>query len=120
MHEYSIVSSLIDVCEKEAEKNHAKAIKSVELDVGRLSGIEIHFLEQCFDVFKETTICKDAVLQINVLDVVLECHQCHQHSTVVENNFVCPLCHSDDVTMISGQELHVKSIEIIEDTHETI
>ncbi len=43
MHEYSIVASLIDVCEKEAKKHHAKAIKRLEVSIGRLSGIEIHF-----------------------------------------------------------------------------
>ena len=46
MHEYSIVASLIDVCEKEAKTHHAKAIKRLEVSIGRLSGIEIHFLEQ--------------------------------------------------------------------------
>ena len=115
MHEYSIVASLIDVCEKEAKKHHAKAIKRLEVSIGRLSGIEIHFLEQCFNTFKEETICHDATLAIDVCEVVLQCASCHKKSVVKENHFICPKCHSEDVTMIGGQELHIKSIEIIED-----
>lgn len=115
MHEYSIVASLIDVCEKEAKKHHAKAIKRLEVSIGRLSGIEIHFLEQCFNTFKEETICHDATLTIDVCEVVLQCTSCHEKSVVKENHFICPKCHSEDVTMIGGQELHIKSIEIIED-----
>ena len=115
MHEYSIVASLIDVCEKEAKKHHAKAIKRLEVSIGKLSGIEIHFLEQCFNTFKEETICHDATLAINVCEVVLQCASCHEKSVVKENHFICPKCHSEDVTMIGGQELHIKSIEIIED-----
>lgn len=115
MHEYSIVASLIDLCEKEAKKHHAKAIKCLKISVGRLSGIEIHFLEQCFDTFKEETICQNASLIVELCEVVLLCSACHEKSVVKENNFICPKCHSDDVSMIGGQELHVKSIEIIED-----
>jgi len=115
MHEYSIVASLIDLCEKEAKKNHAKAIKRLEIKVGRLSVIEIHFLEQCFDTFKEDTVCNDAMLVIELCDVVLLCSTCHEKSVVKENHFICPKCHSEDVAMIGGQELHVKSIEIIEE-----
>jgi hydrogenase nickel incorporation protein HypA/HybF len=115
MHEYSIVASLIDVCEKEAKKHHAKAIKRLEIRVGRLSGIEIHFLKQCFDTFKEETICHDATLVVELCDVVLLCASCHEQSVVSENHFICPKCHNEDVSMIGGQELHVKSIEIIED-----
>lgn len=115
MHEYSIVASLIDLCEKEAQKHHAKAIKTLVLSVGRLSGVEPHFLEQCFDTFKEETICQNATLVLELCDVVLACQACHETSVVKENHFICPNCHSEDVLMIGGQELHVKSIEIIED-----
>ena len=115
MHEYSIIASLIDVCEKEATKHHAKGITCLTLSVGRLSGIEIYFLEQCFDVFKEDTICHEATLVIDVCDVMLLCSTCHEKSIVKENHFICPHCNSEEVSMIGGQELHVKSIEIIED-----
>lgn len=120
MHEYSIVASLIDVCEKEAKKHRAKAIKRLSVRIGRLSGIEIHFLEQCFETFKEDTICHDAVLEIEVCDVVLVCKACGTQSVVSENRFVCPKCQSAEVKMIGGQELHVKSIEIIEEEHERV
>lgn len=115
MHEYTIVASLIDLCEKEAKKHHAKAIKHLVISVGRLSGIEIHFLKQCFETFKEETICHDATLTVELCEVVLLCAKCHEQSAVSENHFICPKCHSEDVTMIGGQELHVNSIEIIEE-----
>lgn len=120
MHEYTIVASLIDLCEKEATKHRAKAIKAVDIDVGRLSGVEVHFLEQSFDVFKEGTICENATLNIHLCEVTLFCEACGQTSTVEMNHFICPNCQSTDVQMKSGQELQVKSIEIIEDDHEML
>ena len=120
MHEYSIVSALIQACEKQAQMHHAKAIKAIDIDVGRLSGIEVHFLEQSFDLFKEETCCAEATLNIHVCDVVVECKRCGVKSTLEKNHFICQGCHSDDVVMIQGQELLIKSIEIIEETYETI
>lgn len=114
MHEYSIVASLINVCEKEAKKHHAKAIECVEIALGRLSGVEPHLLQSSFDTFKEETLCENATLVIKLCDVVLECERCHAKSVVKENHFICPKCQSDSVRMVGGQELHVKRIVIKE------
>ena len=115
MHEYSIVASLIDLCEKEAHRQHAKAIKTITLKVGRLSGIEPHLLTQCFDTFKEETLCHNAILELEMCDVVIFCATCKEKSVITNNNFICPLCHSEETSMVGGQELLVQSIEIVED-----
>lgn len=120
MHEYSIVASLLDVCEQEARKHHAKAIKSLEVRIGRLSGIEPHFLQQCFDVFKEETLCEGATLILQMCDVRIACASCQTQSVICDNHFICPNCQSDDVTMIGGKELEVTSIEIIEEKDERV
>lgn len=115
MHEYSIVASLIDLCEKEAQRQHAKSIKTITLKVGRLSGIEPPLLTQCFDVFKEDTLCHNAILQLELCDVIIQCATCKERSVITNNNFICPKCHSEETAMVGGQELLVQSIEIVED-----
>lgn len=112
MHEYSIVSSLIDICEKQAKKENAKSVKSVTISVGKLSGIEPHFMESCFDVFKENTICNDAVLIMNILDIKIYCNACKSEHIITNNNFFCPSCQSPETDMIEGEEMLVESIEI--------
>jgi len=113
MHEYSIVSSLLDVCEKQAKKNSAQAIKSVNIKIGRLSGIEPHFMQSCFDVFKEDTICENATLHMEIIDTKIYCNACKQESIVYKNNFFCPTCKSPDTKILSGQEMIIQSIEIL-------
>ena len=114
MHEYSIVASLVDLCEKQAKKSNAKSIKNVTLQIGRLCGIEPHFMKNCFDFFKENTICHDAVLVMKMIDVKIYCKSCKSNSIVVKNNFFCPSCNSKETKMIQGQEMVVESIEIFE------
>lgn len=113
MHEYSIVASLIDVCEKQALKANASSVKSVTLRIGRLSGIEPHFMQSCFDTFKEDTICHDAILHMNIVAVKILCLTCKKEHEVKENNFFCPSCKSGETKMLQGQEMLVESIEIL-------
>ena len=62
MHELSIVQNLVSLCEKNAAKENAKEISKIEIKVGRLSGVEPHYLESAFDVYKTGTICENAEL----------------------------------------------------------
>ena len=113
MHEYSVVSSLLDLCEKQAEKSDAKEIKTVTLKVGRLSGIEAHFMQSCFDTFKEDTVCHNAQLVMNIIEVEIYCKECKTKHLVLDNNFLCPKCKSSQTETLQGQELLVESIEIL-------
>lgn len=112
MHEYSIVSSLVELCEKEAKKSNAKAVKNITIQVGRLCGIETHFMKSCFDFFKEDTICHDATLVMKIIDVKIHCEECNCDYIIEKNNFFCPICNSKETRMIEGQEMIVESIEI--------
>lgn len=112
MHEYSIVSSLIQICEKEAKKIEADKIKSLSIKVGKLSGIEPHFMQHCFDYFKEGTICCDAVLNMQIIDVVIHCNTCDKDYKLQKNDFFCPSCNSKETEMIQGRELLVEKIEL--------
>ena len=73
MHELSIVQNLVSLCEKNAAKENAKEISKIEIKVGRLSGVEPHYLESAFDVYKAGTICENAELVINLQGIVVEC-----------------------------------------------
>ena len=113
MHEYSIVASLLDVCEKQAHSAGADKVKCVKLKIGRLSGIEPHFMESCFEVFKEDTLCHDAELMMDIVDTKIYCKECDKEYVVLKNNFYCPACKSPETEVIEGQEMIVESIEVV-------
>ena len=112
MHEFSIVNALLELCEKNARENLATKITKVEIKVGKLSGVEIHFLETAFDTFKEQTICHDAQLAVHVQDVVVRCEQCKQESTLEHYELICPACQSRDVSIIDGEEMLLMRLEM--------
>lgn len=113
MHEYSIVSSLLNLCEKEAKKQEAKSIQNVTLQIGKLSAIEPHFMESSFDFFKKDTICENATLVIKLIDIEIYCNNCKNTNIILNKNFFCPICKSSETKILKGQEMIIESIEVV-------
>jgi hydrogenase nickel incorporation protein HypA/HybF len=112
MHELSVVNSLIDLCEKNAKANNAKKIIKAEVKIGRLSGIEPHFLKITFDTFKIKTLCEDAELVVIIQDVVIKCLSCGGENILENNEFVCKTCGDNDVRVIDGEDMLLMRLEM--------
>ncbi|MDR2080381.1 MAG: hydrogenase maturation nickel metallochaperone HypA [Campylobacteraceae bacterium] len=111
MHELSVVNSLIELCEKNAKANNAEKITKVEVKIGKLSGIEPHFLKLTFDTFKNKTLCNDAELVMNVQKVVVKCLSCGNEQTLENNEFICKAC-GGEVRVIDGEDMLLMRLEM--------
>jgi hydrogenase nickel incorporation protein HypA/HybF len=112
MHEYSIVSSLIDSCEEHAKSNNASRVTNIVVKIGVMSGVEPSLLQIAFDTFKEESICKDAQLIINIQKVVLKCKSCEKESTLQKLEYHCPLCNSTNLNILDGEEMYLMQLEL--------
>ena len=111
MHEFSIVNSLLDLCEKNAKDNDATKITKVEVKIGKLSGVEPHLLQTAFDTFKEKTMCDGAEFIIHMQDLVVRCHDCGKESTLEKNTFECPTC-KGTIEVLDGEEMYLMRLEM--------
>ena len=111
MHEYSIVQSMIDLCEKHAKGN---MVDKVVVKIGKMSGIEPHFLKESFEVFKEDTVCADATMEMKIIDITILCVDCKNEATVDSFNFFCSKCKGGNTKVLTGQEMHIEYIELKE------
>lgn len=107
MHELSIIIDLVALCEKNAKTQNAKEVEKIEIKVGRLSGVEPHYLESAYEVYKAGTICENAKLIINVQDVVVKCNDCGNEATLKKNEFLCPKCGSNNLEVIDGEDMYL-------------
>lgn len=112
MHELAIVQDLIKLCETNALKNGATKIDKVEISVGRLSGVESHYLKNAFDAFKVGTICAETTLIINIQDVMIKCEDCGFSGNLNDNNFVCPKCGKNNLKVTAGEDLLLMRLEM--------
>ena len=112
MHEYSIVQSLLDSCDKNAKENNATKVIKVVVKIGVMSGVEPELLKTAFDTFKEKTICEEAEFIINMQSVVVKCNECQKESTLKELKYTCQICDSLDLEIIDGEDMYLMQLEL--------
>lgn len=116
MHEMSIVQALLEQVQLEVEKSgHTGRVSSLQLVIGRLSGVHVDAIRLAFDLLSPESIAQGAELVIDEPHALLCCRQCDRQTPVEQLHADCPACGSADVTIDGGQDLILQSIELEED-----
>ncbi|WP_104747954.1 hydrogenase/urease nickel incorporation protein HypA [Helicobacter cetorum] len=115
MHEYSVVSSLITLCEEHAKKNQAHKIERVVVGIGERSGMDKSLFVSAFETFREESlVCKDAILDIVDEKIELECKDCsHVFKPNTLDYGVCEKCQGKNVSITQGNEMRLLSLEML-------
>ena len=113
MHELSIALSIIDIVEQEVIKNSAKEVVEIELEIGKLSGIEPYALDFAWEYAIINTVLEKARRNTKYIKATAVCSDCG-HEFEIENIYdECPACKSYMKELKSGRELRVKSLTVI-------
>lgn len=112
MHEYSIVGSLLNLCQENAAKHDATKVTKVVVKIGVMSGVEPELLRSAFEAFKENTICKDALFVINIQPIVIKCNKCLNESVLEKLEYLCPKCGSSDIEILDGEDMYLMQMEL--------
>lgn len=110
MHEYSIVSALLERVDEEARARHATAIHRLRVRVGELSGVETELLASAYELFRERTLCAAAELEIVPVAARWECPDCGGEIARGEI-LACPGCRRP-ARLAEGQEILLERIEM--------
>lgn len=110
MHELSIAISIVDIAAKRAEAALALAVSQVELDIGTMSGIEYESLEFALTVAKKDTLLEGTKFKINKIEPLCQCLSCDNLYTPHGVFSQCPECQDQNIDIIKGKELQIKSI----------
>jgi len=116
MHEMGIALEIIDIATASIPADLAGAkVARVNLEVGKLSAIVPDSLRFCFEIATKETALEGAELVIDTRPVVAVCKDCGHRWTIESPVFTCQACESSDLTLESGRELDITSIEIAEE-----
>ena len=110
MHEYSIVASLIDRVQQEAEAYDVIRIRRLHVKIGELSGVEAELLKTAFDTFRERTICEGAELSIDRVPPAWACSSCGRE-IALGSVLRCKAC-DEPARMVQGDEIILERIEL--------
>ena len=121
MHEMSIAQSILEVVQQYARGNHhasdasSSRVKSVRLRIGEMAGVVPESLRFCFEVASEGTAAQGAVLLIEEVPIKCFCNSCNLEFSAERFLFLCPTCGASDVEVLSGNELDVVELDLLEE-----
>ncbi len=115
MHEMGIALEVIRIAGQSIPPELEGAqIAKINLKVGKLAAVVADSLRFCFEVASKGTPAEGARLVIEEIPVQLRCRGCGRTWTAQEPVFVCQDCRSTEVKMISGRELDIDTIELVD------
>lgn len=112
MHELSLINYLLRLVDREAIKAGGGRVTRVRVLAGEFSGVEPALLQSAFRIAAPTTSSRDASLEIQVVPLEAECRDCEKRTRVVDFRFVCAQCGSNQIDVLSGEELLLESITL--------
>jgi hydrogenase nickel incorporation protein HypA/HybF len=113
MHELSIAQNLLDIASAQCVKNGFKEIESINIKIGKASGVMPDALSFAFDAIKTDTIASNASLNIAEIPVTGSCRDCNFLFTVEEEYVLCcPSCKSSSFVITAGRELDIVDMEV--------
>ena len=109
MHELSLCEAIAATVTKHAGDRSAT---SVLVRVGHLRQVVPDALSFCWTMLTEGTDLDGCALKIEQVPAVIRCGVCGVETTLDVPLMVCSACSSDDVTLVTGEEFLVVSLEL--------
>jgi hydrogenase nickel incorporation protein HypA/HybF len=111
MHELSIAEA---VAHKVKERAAGRPVCAVCIRVGHFRQIVPDALEFCWTMVTDATGLEGCRLEIEQVPATVRCHACDATTTLDVPILMCGSCGGTDVTLVTGQEFMVVSLEILE------
>ena len=113
MHEFSIALSILEIAQDEVEKNQALGVEKIDLEIGKLSGVEVDSLKFVWEPAVKGTILEKAHREIAEITGVSKCQDCNYEFPAEYLFNECPNCGSMETILKAGKELRVKSLTLV-------
>ncbi|MGB0683820.1 MAG: hydrogenase maturation nickel metallochaperone HypA [Magnetovibrionaceae bacterium] len=112
MHEMSLTEGIRTVLEEQAVQHQFSRVKTVWLEIGALSSVEVDALTFAFDVVMKGSIAEEAELKIVDVPGKAWCMDCSETVPINERYDPCPKCSGHKLTVTSGDEMRIKELEV--------
>jgi hydrogenase nickel incorporation protein HypA/HybF len=112
MHELAVTENILEIVKTHAERAGASKVTDIFLVIGKLSSIVDDSVQFYWDLMTEETIAEGAKLHFRRLPILIQCNDCKNSYTPEGESLACPLCMSEKITIIQGEEFYLEAIDI--------
>lgn len=111
MHEFSVVTYLLETVEAEARQHGATRVLTIHLVIGDRASIMDESLFFYFDMLKAGTLAEDATLTARRVPSEFDCLECGK-TYIPNDDFHCPHCGGIGRVSSRGSEFYIDHMEI--------
>ncbi len=121
MHEFSVMTQIVESILEEATKRDASKVEQVELEIGEFTMLGEEQLRFAYEVLSKDTVLQGSTLKIGQKKGKVKCAACgfegdvaitedspHQIIAILE----CPRCHAP-AEIIEGRECVIRNIRMV-------
>lgn len=112
MHELSVTENILEIVKTHAERANAKKVTDIFLVIGQLSSIVDDSVQFYWDLMTAETIAEGAKLHFRRLPLLIRCNECKNTYSPEKDSLACPVCTSEKITIIQGEEFYLEAIDI--------
>jgi hydrogenase nickel incorporation protein HypA/HybF len=112
MHEFSLAFEVINLAQREAEKNRAGAIQEITIEVGDLSGVEADAFESALELLVKESILENSKINIVRTSGKGKCNACDIEFEMRQRLATCPKCQCFPSEINGGEEFRVVSLVV--------
>lgn len=112
MHEMSLCQSMLEIIEKECQKQDVTQVTDLWLEIGVLSCVEQSALDFCFKAASRHTVANGCALHFIEMPAKAWCWQCGQLVEITSHTSTCPICESAQIQIQQGNELRIREIAV--------
>lgn len=113
MHELSVARNIVEIVEQHLPSATSRRFKTVRIRVGEIANVVPESLAFCFGALIEGTALQGSSLEIERIPLGCRCRGCHRAFQPSHFAFLCPECGNGDIEIVSGTELNVVEIELV-------
>lgn len=113
MHEMSLCEGMREILQQQATAQNYSVVKTVFLEIGKLSGVEPDAMRFAFPVVMRGSLAENATLQIIEVAGQAWCSQCQKNVPIQERYDGCPLCENPRLQITDGEQMRIKELEVV-------
>ncbi len=115
MHEMSYIARMVSLAVDVATENRAKKVKSIEVSIGKTSGVMPYYMQKYYPDASKGTILEGAELICVEVPVTALCEECgKEYEPTKESNYLCPFCGGRKAHIVAGKDVVLTNV-VIED-----
>lgn len=109
MHELSLCKAIADTALDHAE---GREVRRINLRIGHFRQVVPETLQSCWQMRSGDGPLSRCALDVDYVPAAVECNRCRARTELDQPLLRCSVCDHTDVTMISGDEFLIVSIDL--------